>query len=903
MRWRLRSVRTRILLLVLVPVLSLIGVYAFAVSITARDAVALSKANTVKNTIGDPAGAFLAQVGLERMLAIVYMSAPSGANLAKLELQETKTNAATAALRTALHDSSVQNNASLTEKRDIVALDRAAASLPSLRAQVSAQIIPSSRAFAEYNAIVQSAYGALNSAIRQQSNALVVSQAQAFVRMGQSGDMLSQENTLLAAAASSGKMPRPQLQQFTQLVGSRRALYDLTLPDLDPRYRAYYIRDVSPRALAGLASLEDTVISRTRPGSVPPVSPLAWQQAAGAVGSGLTTGGDQAANALASKANADSRATYVRLFLVGGLGLIAIIVSIVLSLRIGRRQVRELSALRQSALELSNERLPEVVRRLAAGDEVDVAPHALPISATSNEVEQVGEAFAKVQETAVEAAVGQARLRQGISHIFRNLARRSQSLLHRQLTLLDAMERRASDPQELDDLFRVDHLATRMRRHAESLIILSGDAPARGWRHPVPLVDVLRAAVAEVEDYTRIKVTATTDASLAGPAVGDVIHMIAELAENATIYSPPQTPVSITGSIVGQGFAVEIEDRGLGMSTAHREEINAQLENPPAFDLSGSDQLGLFVAGQLAKRQNIRVSLRPSPYGGTTAIVLIPRSLVIPEEAAAKDTAPLAVGSSAQARARHAIGSGPEPGGTDDRQPSPPVPSVPVGSGLRGEWGSAIDWPDASPREDTDYRPLGQTDEEVLARPGRPDEFSPWRPDAGNAPGSAVPATADRAAGAPLDEPGLPRRVRQASLAPQLRNTPPRPGPSADLGMLSEPSPPEWPRPERPSPDRSPEETRATMSAIQRGWERGRSVFDPSGGNGEHTPEPAAGAGASDGADARAAMKAVDAEAVDTSTGSPAGADDATDAGITADSAATRTDGDGASRRMRPGTD
>jgi signal transduction histidine kinase len=888
-------------------VLSLIGIYAFAVSITARDAVNLARANTVKSTLGDPAGAFLAQVGVERMLAIVYMSAPSGANLAKLELQESKTNAATAALRTALTSSAVQDNASPTEKRDIAALLRAAASLPSLRAQVSAQIIPSSRAFAEYNAVIQSAYQALNSAVRQQSTAQVVSQGQAFVRMGQSGDMLSQENTLLTAAVSSGKFTATQLQQFTEIVGSRRAFYNLTLPDLDPRYRVYYIRGVSPRALTGLAALEDAVISSTRPGSVPQVSPVAWQQAVGAVGSGLTTAGNQAADAIARQANADSRATYVRLFLVGGLGLIAIVVSIVLSLLIGRRQVRELSALRQSALELSNERLPEVVRRLAAGEEVDVSPQPLRITATSDEVQQVGDAFGRVQRTAVEAAVGQARLRQGISHIFRNLARRSQSLLHRQLTLLDAMERRASDPQELDDLFRVDHLATRMRRHAESLIILSGEAPARGWRHPVPLVDVLRAAVAEVEDYTRVKVTATTDASLAGPAVGDVIHMIAELAENATIYSPPQTPVSITGSIVGQGFAVEIEDRGLGMSTAHRDEINAQLEDPPAFDLSGSDQLGLFVAGQLAKRQNIRISLRPSPYGGTTAIVLIPRALVIPEGASAKDTSPLPVGSGTQARARHAIGSGHETDGPDDGQSSMPAPPVPVASGLRGEWGPAIDWPAASPAgspEDADYRPLEQPDEETLARPGRPDrpdEFSPWRPDGGNRPGSAIPATAESTAAPPLDASGLPRRVRQASLAPQLRDTPPRPAPSADLGVLPDPSPSEWSQSER-SADRSPEETRVTMSAIQRGWERGRSVFDPSGGNGGHTPEPGAGSEASDRTDAIPAVDAtqgMDAGAEDAASEPPAGAEQTTDDTINADSTAAPTDGGASGRAHR----
>src|SRR5262249_52352238 len=151
--------------------------------------------------------------------------------------------------------------------------------------------------------------------------------------------------------------------------------------------------------------------------------------------------------------------------------------------------------------------------------------------------------------------------------------------------------------------------------HAESLIILSGQTPARGWRNPVPLVDVLRAAVAEVEDYTRIRATSATAASLAGPAVGDVIHLIAELAENATMFSPPNTPVVIHGDVVGKGFAVEIEDRGLGLSDDQLEQVNALLANPPPFDPSGSDQLGLFVAGQLAKRHNIKITLRPSPYG------------------------------------------------------------------------------------------------------------------------------------------------------------------------------------------------------------------------------------------------------------------------------------------------
>jgi len=167
-----------------------------------------------------------------------------------------------------------------------------------------------------------------------------------------------------------------------------------------------------------------------------------------------------------------------------------------------------------------------------------------------------------VQHAAVQAAVEQARLRRGVSDVFRNLARRNQSLLHRQLSLLDGMERRIADPDELADLYRLDHLTTRMRRHAEGLIILSGAPIGRSWRNPVRLVDVLRAAVGEVEDYTRVSVTTMTGAALVGPAVADVIHLVAELVENATIFSPPNTPVRVTGDVVGNGFAVEIEDRG-----------------------------------------------------------------------------------------------------------------------------------------------------------------------------------------------------------------------------------------------------------------------------------------------------------------------------------------------------
>jgi len=201
--------------------------------------------------------------------------------------------------------------------------------------------------------------------------------------------------------------------------------------------------------------------------------------------------------------------------------------------------------------------------------------------------------------------------------------------LHRQLALLDRMERRTTDPDELEDLFRVDHLATRMRRHAEDLVILAGATAGRGWRNPVPMIDVIRGAISEVEDYTRVDIQAIQPAATVGHAVGDVIHLLSELLENATSFSPPHTRVHVTGQIVGRGYAIEVEDRGLGMTPEAIDEANRRLADPPDFDPANSARLGLFVVAQLAARTGVKVQLRASPYGGITAVALLPSELVV----------------------------------------------------------------------------------------------------------------------------------------------------------------------------------------------------------------------------------------------------------------------------------
>ncbi len=813
---RRRSIRLRISLLVLIPILSLLGLYIFVASITVGNAVDESRLTTLKNATGLPIGYFHGELEAERRLAVIYASAPAARTLAALNAQTPKTDQSQALMTRALASNATMGIASTVEKQSLQTLLRSAAGLNAIRSQVTSQALSPLQTLDAYNTIIANCDNAFKAVIIKNRDSALVAQGLALIEVSESADVLLQEDAVLESALAARSFSPPERSEFAQLVGARRALLAGAQPDISPADQVFYARDVNPQLAAALGSMEDAVIADTHSGP-PPVDPRTWGTDVAAVDGGLTQAGTQAANYLSSRAAATARDIYVQLLLAVGLGLLALIASVVVSLRVGRGLVRQLVGLRASAMTLSEERLPRVMRRLRDGEEVDVSAEAPPLQTSEDEIGQVAQAFNNVQRTAVQAAVEQATLRRGVSDVFRNLARRSQSLLHRQLTLLDAMERRANDPDELGDLYRLDHLTTRMRRHAEGLIILSGAAPGRAWRNPVRLVDVLRASVAEVEDYTRVTVVTMTQAALAGPVVADVIHMIAELVENATIFSPPNTPVRLTGDMVARGFAIEIEDRGLGMNEEKLAEINERLANPPEFDLSDSDQLGLFVAGRLATRHNIRISMRLNPYGGTTAIVLIPRELVVSEDLFARDpAAALGSESAVQPTGRHASRS------EDIIAAATPMGAHPYASnGLAGALAADSD-------EAADSTPgngwaahsslAGNAIADLPELPGATGSSTSWfhRPGenewpergdpAGAHPGDEPPATGD------LTELGLPRRIRQASLAPELRG----PGPQNTTGVENEPG------------FRSPEEARATMTAIQQGWERGRSAPDGS---------------------------------------------------------------------------
>ncbi|WP_285762094.1 sensor histidine kinase, partial [Nocardiopsis ansamitocini] len=281
--------------------------------------------------------------------------------------------------------------------------------------------------------------------------------------------------------------------------------------------------------------------------------------------------------------------------------------------------------------ELADRRLPALIDRLGRNEPVDLHTEVPDLDVANDEIGEVAQSFNAAQRTAVQAAIQQAQLREGVNRVFLNIAHRSQTLVHRQLRLLDKLEREQEDPDQLTDLFKLDHLATRSRRNAENLLILGGQSPGRTWHHPMPLMDVLRGAISESGDYTRVKRQQIARVNLTSTAVADVIHLVAELVDNATTFSPPHTHVHLKSEQVPNGVTIEIEDRGLGMKPDEFTTANHLLTTPPEFDvmrLNDKMRLGLFVVSHLAQRHNIKVRLRASPYGGVQAIVLLPTTLI-----------------------------------------------------------------------------------------------------------------------------------------------------------------------------------------------------------------------------------------------------------------------------------
>jgi signal transduction histidine kinase len=315
--------------------------------------------------------------------------------------------------------------------------------------------------------------------------------------------------------------------------------------------------------------------------------------------------------------------------------LILLLLVLLITTFVARSMIRPLRKLRADALEVAGSKLPDMVRRLSESEGGDEAVEIEPIGVTStDEIGEVARAFDQVHREAVRLAADEAMLRGNLNAMFVNLSRRSQSLIERQLALIDNLEQSEQDADRLSSLFRLDHLATRMRRNSENLLVLAGHEASRRWSQPVPLVDVLRAAISEIEQYERVVLNVQPGIQVVGQAVNDVVHLVAEIVENATTFSPEDTQVYVTGQpLTSGGVLLDITDNGVGISEQEMAHANWRLDNPPVVDVAVSRRMGLFVVGRLAARHGVRVRLRHAQSGGLTALIWLPESVAAPESA------------------------------------------------------------------------------------------------------------------------------------------------------------------------------------------------------------------------------------------------------------------------------
>ncbi|PWI41860.1 nitrate- and nitrite sensing domain-containing protein [Streptomyces sp. ICBB 8177] len=700
MRLRPRTIRTQLLVLLTVPMVSLSALWAYSSYTTVRGALALTRVGATFRYYGIPTDRLTLALQNERRAAVQYDASrgdrgsgpggsgeagAEGSDYAALVASERTTDARLAALRDHVTRNDCRGGLTTAQRARMAAVLTAARQLPSLRAMVRDHDTNWSAVLGRYSAVIDPGFR-LRGALSDLQTGAVARRGAVVLQLARARELLSREDAMVTGARAAGGMTDAQYRDFIGIIDGRKLLYDIYAPELPAADAAQLAAFENGAAGRGLASLEEAARASAAADVDRQLPEAAWRPTADAALRRLGSIDVSASRSIGGQAHETGMRVLLKAAGLSLAGLLAVVASLIVSLRISRRVTLRLTELRDAAEELSQRRLPDLLRRLREGQSaepvvpvVPVVPvgsgepetarapgggHVPPSTAAlrfdDDEIGQVARAFNVAECAAVRATVEQARLRRGVAAVFTTLARRGQVLLHRQLALLDAMERRTENADDLADLFRLDHMTNRMRRQAEGLLILSGNTPGRAWNRPVRMAEVVRSAAGEVEGFQRIVVRRVPRVTLSGGAVADVVQLLAELLENATSFSPPEREVVVEARWVGgaadgpigQGgkggggsggaaFLVTVADRGLGMSAERLTEVNAALREALALpgdgvaggvDLPESDRLGLYIVGRLAARQGVRVTLRSARGGGTTAQVLLPGALLLRTE-------------------------------------------------------------------------------------------------------------------------------------------------------------------------------------------------------------------------------------------------------------------------------
>jgi signal transduction histidine kinase len=635
-RWKLWNwkVRTKLFAVLLVPALAAGVLGSVQVSTELGGVEELGR--TVRQVeLGSQASALVHEVQYERALMAGFVAFGRRGDRTNLDLQKRRVDGLAASLRSA--SGRLDGMDQLVRSHYLQAIN-ALGGLAALREVAETQKFSDQSVIIVYTSLINSMLELSREIARATVAKDVSDLAGSADALGRSKEQVSQQHAIMLVAILHNQIDPNQAQdlrvadsRFGAAVSEFRSVakpvdrqrYDDTVtgPEVDERERIKL--GVLQRATSGGG---DNLNMNS-------ASVEAWDRASGRttelinkVQTGLL--GQLRGGTITLREQAGDEAVRDATILLGSLLLTLLLVVVV-----ARSMLVPLRVLKNTAFDVADRRLPEAIQRMrdAEGDtppDVSVAPVAVH---TREEIGQVARAFDAVHGEAVRLAAEQALLRRNVNDMFVNLSRRSQGLVERQLRLIDQLESKEQDPEQLSNLFQLDHLATRMRRNSENLLVLAGADLARRSARPISAVDVLRAALSEVEDYKRVTVQLPPTVSVHGIAVNDIVHLIAELLDNATTFSPPHTRVVVSSRLSGQGeFVVEISDQGVGMTEAQLAEANQRLAHPPTVDVSVSRRMGLYVVGRLASRNNIRVRLEANGDEGTglTAIVEVPNNLV-----------------------------------------------------------------------------------------------------------------------------------------------------------------------------------------------------------------------------------------------------------------------------------
>ncbi|MEU6083525.1 nitrate- and nitrite sensing domain-containing protein [Streptomyces sp. NPDC047108] len=627
-----KSIRFTLTLLILAPLLALTALWGYAASVWTGEGLALRDDAELAASAGEPAHTLVVRLQEERRLTAAWQA--SSRDTPRTEVADARSSTDTAVEKFHAWRSASESTGGAV-KRGADGLNKALEELSQQRDAIDQRAADGPEAFRYYTDTLEEGTALLGAVTRIGDGRLAYGSA-AVNDLVRFSEMLSREDALFTTAQGTKRLTAGMRTEFGGYVAvQQQAATSLDTSDLSSGDAKAFRRITGSPQWATVVSLEDDVVSGR---SGLPKQAGEWRESADVVGQDLR---ELSTDALAGvTAEATSRGDDLIIRVVAG-SLVALAVlgaAGALVPRFSRSLADRLSRIHDSTLELADTRLPHLVEQLGRGEQAEPVGRDPEGTHGNDEVGRLAAAtqyLAHIVETMfVQQArqfVQQARKRDGTEQAFLGLARRTQVLINRMIPKLDELERKHQDSDLLKDIFAVDHLATRVRRHTENLVILGGSPPVRRWSKAVPIYEVLRSAISETEHYSRVDALPAPQVSLVGRAVADVVHLLAELIENGTAFSPPETKVTVSAMQVAKGLALQVEDRGLGMTEENYEHINTLLAEPPELDmmtLGETPRLGIFVVARLAKRHNLEISLRKSPYGGTLAIVLLPSALL-----------------------------------------------------------------------------------------------------------------------------------------------------------------------------------------------------------------------------------------------------------------------------------